>query len=165
MFERKDALEREADKLLEEDTRRRGSGLSSRAPRPAREVLVDEWDPLTTRAASYDEYPSDDTSFELDVNVHSRYLEGLLASALTARQQQCVTLVVLNGMSYRKAGDVLDLAPGTVHDHVSVAIDKLRASMSESRLAALLFPDLLESDDLPDDSDEGGSFWGAFSGF
>lgn len=140
MFERKDDLEKAADELLREDTRKRGSGMHSRSPRPAKEILTGDFAPLTTQAAQFDEYPSD-AEFRVDENIRTRYIHSTLASKLTKRQQESIELVVLRGWSYHQAAEELGLSPGSVHSYVEAALSKLRKHFSENEIALLLFPE------------------------
>jgi DNA-directed RNA polymerase specialized sigma24 family protein len=140
-FEPKNDLEKEADRLLAEDTRKRGSGVNVRSPRPAREVLSDDLAPLGSQAATFDEYPSD-AEYALEENARARMLKVLCERLLTDRQAECLDLVVLRGWSYHAAADELSLSPGTVHSYVKAALDKLRSSMEDSPTAALLFPEI-----------------------
>lgn len=140
MFEPKNELEKAADELLREETRKRGSGVHSRAPRPAKEILTGDFAPLTTSAASYDEYPSN-AEFKVDENIRTRYIHSTLASKLTERQQQSIELVVMRGWSYHQAAAELELSPGSVHSYVDAALSKLRKHFSENEIALLLFPE------------------------
>jgi DNA-binding CsgD family transcriptional regulator len=142
--EKKDELEIAADQLLADDTAKRGSGLTVRSPRPTAETLTGDLAVYGCHGATWDSYPSDtEGDCAYDSNLHSRFLEGLIAAKLTDRQRACLQLVVIQGQSYRIAGQELDLAPGTVQSHVTTALDKLRAALNKSDIAALLFPALL----------------------
>lgn len=139
-FEKKSPEEKEADRILREDTQRRGSGMNVRSPRPGREVLISDFGVLSDSAATYDEYPSD-AQFDLDENVRARLLKTLCDRLLTDRQAQSLDLIVLRGWSYGDAAAEMGLAKGTVHDHVEAAVNKLRAEMETNPTAGILFPE------------------------
>ena len=136
----KTPLEKEADKILRDDTQRRGSGMGVRSPRPAREVLIADFNVLAEQAASWDEYPSD-AEFGVEENARSRMLKALCDRLLTDRQAAALDLVVMRGWSYGDAAAEMNLAKGTVQT-TSKLLLAAAESMEDNPTAALLFPEL-----------------------
>jgi RNA polymerase sigma factor (sigma-70 family) len=141
-FQSKNELEREADELLAADTARRGSGLTRYDRSPAREVLLDDFATLAGTGGVYDSYPSDEPAV-LDENIRMRYLRGMIKK-LSPRQQECLELVVLQGLSERQAGAELGVAGGTVSKHLSAGLARLRAMGDGDELFRALFPDMTD---------------------
>lgn len=142
----KDDLEKMADELLAADTKRRGSGMTVRTPRPIGEVLLDEFEMLSGKEGRWDSYPSDDGPV-MDMNLRSRFLEHALAK-LTDRQREAIEHVVFGRLSFHQAGELMGLSSGSVHSYVAGALKKLRATFQNDHLASILFPELYEETDV-----------------
>lgn len=145
MREKKNDLELEADRLLREDTRKRGSGLTSRPPAPANEMLFDDPDLLAGQGAHFDEYPSLQGPV-MDENLRQRYLNQLLDS-LTKRQAEVVTLCIFGRLSNKAAGEILGLASGTVNAYLESALKKMRKKINNDHIACILFPETFQDDE------------------
>ena len=136
--EPKDPLEVEADRLLADDTKKRGSGLTVRSPRPRNEHLTDEFVGVCG-ASTVDEYPSDE-GVDCEMSVRDVAANQMLR-VLTVKQRDCVELVVMRGWSLAQAADELGISSATVHSHVQSGIKRLKAHYEKSPVLQALFPE------------------------
>lgn len=137
----KNELEKLADEILAEDTKRRGSGITRYDRNPGKEVLTDDLAVYGETSGVRDIYPSEQPKL-VETNVRMRYL-NLMLSKLSGRQRECVNLVVVQGLSEREAGRELGIKGGTVSKHLKAAMSKLRADASNDELFQILFPGMV----------------------
>lgn len=140
-YEHKNPLEQEADRILSDDTKRRGSGITRYPSNPGREVLTEDFSIYGDTQGVWDEYPCEEEKL-LEDNIRARYLAQML-SKLSPRQQQVMELVVIRGWSERQAGEELGIKGGTVNDYVHTALDRLRKVAGEDEIFKALFPGLV----------------------
>ena len=138
----KNELEKQADELLSEFTKKRGSGLTRYTRSPGAEVLTDDLSIYGSQSATWDTYPSLEPNV-LDENIRMRYLNQMM-SKLTDRQRECMQLVVIQGMSERQAGDELGIKGGSVSKHLTAAKTKLAKMAEEDELFKTLFPGMVD---------------------
>lgn len=141
-YDKKNELERLADEILAEDTKRRGSGLTRYRRNPGRETLSDDLAVYGEKSGEWDEYPSDQPEL-LDTNIRMRYLNKMIGS-LSPRQQECVRLVYIEHLSEREAGAELGIKGGTVSKHLRAAVNKLRNEAESDELFQILFPGMVD---------------------
>jgi RNA polymerase sigma factor (sigma-70 family) len=127
-----------AAEWLGEDTRRRRSGMTARAPRPARESLycftLERSGIATGIPVGYTDTPEPQSDTAL-----ARLMDTAL-ERLSPRQRAAIELVVIAGMSYDAAAIELGVAKGTVFAHVRDGLRRMRRLLREPWAAALVEP-------------------------
>lgn len=63
-------------------------------------------------------------------NEEVRSVIARAVQSLPERRREAFMLVRYHGLSYREAGDVLDLAPQTIANHLTLALTNLRAALA-----------------------------------
>jgi hypothetical protein len=151
-----------AAEWLAEHTRKPGSGVTARTPRPARESLY-SFDlenagiPTSIDTGVWDDHDKDD---EADTAL-ARLMDGLL-NRLSPRQKQAVELVAVAGLTFGAAAKEMGTSKATLYAHYRDGIARLRAALeSEPWAAAIVGPWLTggagigADDDGPEDDPAG----------
>jgi DNA-binding CsgD family transcriptional regulator len=136
-------------------TRKPGSGVTVRTPRPARESLY-SFDrenagiptAIAARASYIEAMDRDDDS------ALARLMDSLL-DALSPRQREAVELVAIAGLTFGAAAKAMGTSKATLYAHYRDAIRKLRDALTTTPWAAALVGPWLTDDDEGDDDPSG----------
>jgi hypothetical protein len=155
-----------AAEWLAEHTRKPGSGVTARTPRPARESLYSfdlENAGIGTSLpiATWDEHDTDDEA----ETALARLMDSLL-NRLSPRQRQAVELVAVAGLTFGVAAREMGTSKATLYAHYRDGIARLRSALeSEPWSAAIVAAWLVDggedgagigTDDDPDDDPAAG---------
>jgi DNA-directed RNA polymerase specialized sigma24 family protein len=140
---------------LSDETRKPGTGITVRTPRPARESLY-SFDrevagiptSISTRAAYLGDMDRDDDT------ALARLMDSLL-ERLSPRQRQAVELVAIAGLTFGAAATEMGTSKATLYAHYRDGIRKLRESLTATPWAAALIGPWLSQDDDGDDDPSG----------
>lgn len=100
----------------------------------ARQVLIDYIRKQERRANVLEKYSEDAPQFELP-NEHKGEEDDVLAAldTLTPALRETIVLVVMQGMAYQEAADILGVPLGTIKSRVSVGLERLKAYLSKEK--------------------------------
>jgi DNA-binding CsgD family transcriptional regulator len=144
-----------AAEWLAEQTRKPGTGITVRTPRPARESLYSfelENAGIPTSISAELSY-LDETERDDDTAL-ARLVDSLLDS-LSPRQREAVELVAISGLTFGAAAKSMGTSKATLYAHYRDGIRKLRESLTSTPWAAALIEPWLSQHKIdPDEAAE-----------
>ncbi len=98
----------------------------------ARQVMIDHIRKQERRADVLEKYSEEAPQFE-PPNEHKGEGNDVLAAldTLTPALRETIVLVVMQGMAYQEAADILGVPLGTIKSRVSVGLERLKAYLSK----------------------------------
>ncbi len=152
-----------AAEWLAEHTRKPGSGITARTPRPARESLYSFDLEGAGIPTSIDTAVWDDHDRDTDAETSLARLMDALLERLSPRQREALELVAVAGLTFGAAARQMGVSKATLYAHYRDAIARMRTAIeSQPWAAAIVGPWLevgaaIEDDgDAPDDDPAGG---------
>jgi DNA-directed RNA polymerase specialized sigma24 family protein len=135
---------------LSEDTRRPGSGMTARTPRPARESLYsfDLENAGIPTSLPMGVWDSHDVETEAETSL-ARLMDRLLAD-LSPQQQQAIELVAVAGMSFGSAAKEMKVAKATAYSHYRDGLARLRKTIAQNPWAGAIVGPWLVDDQESD---------------
>jgi DNA-directed RNA polymerase specialized sigma24 family protein len=143
-----------AAEWLSQETRKPGSGVTARTPRPSRESLYsfeleNAGIPTSLPMGVWD---SHDVDTEAETSL-ARLMDRLLGD-LSPQQQQAIELVAVAGMSFGAAAKEMGVAKATVYSHYRDGLERLRKTIAQHPWAGAIIAPWLADDDHEHDGQE-----------